>query len=398
MMNTSRRLASKLPVRLLLIFVGFAAPFYVSVLFFSRILSPPTQNYYVQQPIVNQKPSSLPSATLESSIVATDFNDKPVDFALPLKEELNLETAPMYNMRSPPSLQQNDELQNIVERITQTIASKGLPTEHLSISLIDLSTTNYNQYGAFQDKAPRFPASVSKLFWLVAYLSYSEHGLLSKDSLPEDSLYKLAHKSDNESASRILDLITDTESGDILREEDFGIWDNKRKSVNHFFEEAGYQSLNVSQKNFPVPYLGLQEPTGRDLQMRGKGTAPLRNFMTTYDAVRLMYEIATEKAVSAEASLSIQSLLTHDLNPSSWKQEPYNSIEGFLGEGLPSDTKFVTKVGWTSSSRQEVAFVTSADGQTRYILSIMGDDSTYSDDWKVFPEVSRIIFDEMVLR
>jgi hypothetical protein len=397
-MNVSRRLISKLSLHLFLFFVCFTAPFYVSILFFSKFFSSPTQDYSAQH-IVSQKSSSHLPTSIENTTVATDYDDLPIAFSLPLQQEkAALGTKPTYNIQDSPRFQQNSQIQGIVDKISQTISSKGLPTEHLSVSLIDLSAASPNQYGAFQDKQPRFPASISKLFWLVAYFSYTEQGYLSKESVPEELLYKLAHKSDNESASRILDLITDTESGDTLKAEDFGVWDAKRKSVNLFFEEAGYQSLNVSQKNFPIPYLGLQEPKGRDLQMRGQGKAPLRNFMTTHDAARLMYEIATEQSVSPEASLQIKSLLTQNLDPSSWSQEPYNSIEGFLGEGLPTDTNLVTKVGWTSSSRQEVAFVTSADGQTRYILSMVGDDPAYADDWKIFPEISRIVFDEMASR
>jgi Beta-lactamase enzyme family len=303
-----------------------------------------------------------------------------------------------YNVKNKPEFQKSRQLEGIINDVVNLAISKGLPIETLSISLIDLKSQTYAGY---QDQMPRFPASVSKLFWMVAlYANFEEetpaHDVFLSDLLCKTDLCKMIQKSDNESASRVLDRITDTTSGAQLSKEDYVTWVNKRSKVNTFFQKSSYDHININQKNFPIPYLKLDEPQGRDLQMRGNNRIPIRNQMTTEQASRLMYEIFKNQAVSPKASKAMQDLLTRDLRPEVYKKEQYNSVEGFLAESLPFDQiYFASKVGWTLSSRQEVAYITTNDGKVAYILSIFGDDKLYGNDWKIFPEISLMVFQEM---
>ena len=303
-----------------------------------------------------------------------------------------------YNVKKKLEFQKSRQLKKIVNDIVNLAISKGLPTETLSISLIDLKSKTYAGY---QDRMPRFPASVSKLFWMVALYANFEEKILARDVVLSDplcqtDLCKMIQKSDNESASRILDRITDTTSGSQLSQEEYVTWINKRSKVNTFFQKAGYDNININQKNFPIPYLKLDEPRGRDLQMRGDNRIPIRNQMTTEQSARLMYEIFTGQAVSPNASTSMQHLLKRDLRPEVYTQEQYNSVEGFLGESLPLDQiYFASKVGWTLASRQEVAYITTNDGKVAYILAIFCDDKLYGNDWEIFPEISLKVFLEM---
>jgi hypothetical protein len=57
-----------------------------------------------------------------------------------------------------------------------------------------------------------------------------------------------------------------------------------------------------------------------------------------------------------------------------------------------------SKAGWTSSTRQEVAFVKTRKGKTAYILAIFAEDRAYAQDGKIFPKMSRLVFDRMVAR
>ncbi len=133
--------------------------------------------------------------------------------------------------------------------------------------------------------------------------------------------------------------------------------------------------------------------------MRGNLDHPIRNKMTTDQAARLMYEIFTGQAVSPQYSQKMQQLLTRDLRPEIWMQEQYNSIEGFLGEFLPiAEVHFASKVGWTSRSRQDVAFISTKDGKTKYIVVIFANDPAYAEDWEIFPEISLFLFNRMVER
>ena len=115
-----------------------------------------------------------------------------------------------------------------------------------------------------------------------------------------------------------------------------------------------------------------------------------------------MYEIVNAQAVNPEISKKMRKLLTRNIDPGFWKKQPpnpvdFNPVESFFGEGLSSDRSenIVSKAGWTSVSRQEVAFVKSKDGKTRYILAVFGDDSAYGKHKKVFPEISNLVYNQM---
>jgi hypothetical protein len=207
-------------------------------------------------------------------------------------------------------------------------------------------------------------------------------------------------KSDNESASRILDLITNTRSGSLLESEEYKQWKTDREKVNRFFSSADYKDINLSQKTFPIPYINLYEPKGRDLQIRENPEQPIRNKISTQQASRLLYEIVTRQAVSSESSQKMLDLLTIDtanrrqkrnLKDSSY----FNSVRGFLSQSLPDDVYFAAKAGWTSQTRQETAYISTKDGKVAYILTIFAEDKTYAYDWDIFPQMSRLVFEQM---
>lgn len=301
-----------------------------------------------------------------------------------------------YNVTTPPPFEQNQKLQKIVDGITSFVQLKGLPTERLSISLVDLNSSNCCTYASYLDRQPRFPASVVKLFWMVDLYGQYQAGVIPEETIADKELSKMIQDSSNESASRVLDKITKTESGKDLTAKKLNNWIAKRYSVNQFFEIAGYQPINVSQKTFPIPYLKFDEPTGRELQMRGDASKPLRNYITSYSVARLLFEIHTNQSISKAYSRKMESLMKRDLNPEAWKQKPYNSISGFLGESLPADTYFASKMGWTFSNRNDAAIIASPDGKARYILVIFGDEPSFYQDKKLFPQISRMVYDQMI--
>nr|WP_263012369.1 class A beta-lactamase-related serine hydrolase [Laspinema sp. D3c] len=272
-----------------------------------------------------------------------------------------------------------------------------MPTSALSISLIDDKT---GKVAGYQEQTLRYPASLAKLFWMVALYAQVEKKLLPEDTVfsteqCQNNLCKMVQKSDNDAASRIVDLLTDTTS-QFQNSENYEQWLNQRQWVNRFFQEAGYQDINISQKNFPIPYLKLDEPQGFELRMRGNPENPLRNKMSSEQVARLMYEIVNRQAVSQKASENMMQLLRRDLRPEVWQQEQYNSVQGFLSELLPiSEVYVASKVGWTSTSRQEVAYIATEDGKSAYILAIFGDDPAFANDWKIFPEISLHIYRRM---
>jgi len=303
-----------------------------------------------------------------------------------------------YNIKTPPNPVYSQELQGIVDEAVNIATSKGLPAESLSITLMDVSNSKTHTFAGYQNQTLRFPASVAKLFWMAAFYSAIEKGLITqRESAFKDDLEQMIRVSNNDAASRLLDKITDTKSGGRLAGEELQTWLKKRTQINTFFQSAGYNDLRISTKNYPISYLS-QGPIGRDLQLRGDASVPIRNQVTTDQAARLIYEIYTRQAVSSVASRKMAYLLTRDLDPKAWKNDPLNSIQGFLGESLPPNIYFGSKVGYTSKSRSEAAFVRTLDDRAIYILVVFGDNPAYSNDATAFPAISRYVFDRLNAR
>ncbi len=306
----------------------------------------------------------------------------------------DLDQGLVYNVKQPPNLAYSEKLQTIVDETVQLAQNQGLSSESLSITLIDVSNSTQHTFAGHNHTLIRFPASVSKLFWLVAFLAAVETQTIPDEAAFYRDLSQMMRISDNSSASRVLDATTATTSGDKLEGEAWESWAEKRSQVNHFFREAGYKNIKLTTKNYPIPDLH-EEPTGRDLQLKENGLVGGGNRLSTDHAARLMYEIYTKQAVSPIASTKIAYLLTRDLNPEAWQDEVANSVEGFLSESLPTNLYFGSKVGYTSYSRQEVAFVRTLDDKAIYILAIFGNDRAYAQDEEIFPKMSRYIFDQL---
>lgn len=306
-----------------------------------------------------------------------------------------------YNLVAQSKFIPSAKVQAIVDNIVKYTTDKHLPIGALSVTLIDANTGEIAEH---QGQKERYPASVVKMFWLVAIYQKINKGDVDGSSL-KSSIEQMIYKSDNQGASQVLDKATGTKSTtDKLPESEFNSQKQQRQSLNEFFRQAGYsQNINVSQKTFPIPQENIMEPKGFDQQLRGENPdKPVRNKLTTNDAARLMYEIVNNLAVSPEISKKMRELLTRDIDPNYWKSQPpnpidFNPVESFFGEGLPANKaeNIVSKAGWTSASRQEVAFITSKDGKTRYILAVFGDDAAYGKSKKVFPEISDLVYKQM---
>ncbi|MFB2772565.1 serine hydrolase [Pelatocladus sp. BLCC-F211] len=339
-----------------------------------------TQIPFINQPNVPNQPVNLPlESTSQLAKADSDLT---------------------YNIKVPPQFQASEELDSHINRILDYVKEKKLPTQSLSITLIDL---NKNTISGYQQDSPRYPASVVKLFWMTILEAKIKQGLIPFTYTINSELKAMILKSDNDAASRIVDLISGTYSYEKkLNQEQFQAWKQQRQLLNNFFQNAGYQDINVSQKTYPIFYLKVTEPKGADLQLRGENSHyPRRNKITTYHTARLMYEIFTHQAVGAKYSEQMINLLTRDLHPEAWKLQPldpgeFNPVENFLGESLATDADqlvFASKAGWTTASRQEVAYVATKDGKTRYIIAIFGEDPAYAASQNVFPDISRLVFE-----
>ena len=285
----------------------------------------------------------------------------------------------------------NNSLDLAIKKIIKRCKQNGLSTDVLSISLVNLKT---GERAGHRNGDGRYPASVVKMFWL--FKAYDEQKI---DPILQIAMDKMILKSDNNGASQVLDYITKTKSSKTeLSPQEFKTEQQKRQSLNTFYQNKGYSpSLNISQKTFPITNENIMEPQGFDKQLRGKDTQqPIRNKITTDDATLLMSEIIKNP------HQEMKKLLTRNINSSFWKQQPpnpieFNPVESFFGEGLEGlrSENIISKAGWTSASRQEVAYIKSKDGKIEYILTVFGDSADYAKSKKIFPKISKLVYQEM---
>ncbi len=307
----------------------------------------------------------------------------------------------VYNVKTLPPLNKSDRLETIVKSVARYVKSQGLSTNSLSVTLIDV---NQNSIAGYRQYKGRYPASVVKLFWMVALNAKIQKGLIPRNKEVKTDLEKMILESNNDASSRSLDRITDTKSyGKRLRGSRLINWKKKRLSVNHFFRKADYKNIYVAQKTYPVYHANMNSPVGPDWQIREDNTKnPQRNKISTYQAARLMYEIVDGEAITPKYSKKMLGLLTRKLRSTPKAKLPsypigFNPIVGFLGQSLSADKVkiFASKGGWTTYCRLEVAYIESRDGKTRYILAVFGNNSAYAKNGRVFPRISRLVFNRM---
>lgn len=368
-----------------------AVPILAAIFIFgSKLLSANSD----RSPVVIDNSSTLPVDRPTPPVVETADR-------LPVISKVSAATVDGFDR--PPfinsQLKKSDRLGTVVEKVIKYTADEKFPMEGLSVTLIDLNT---NEVSTFNGDTPRYPASVVKLFWLVALYDKIAQQKIDESSVKPE-IKQMILKSDNQSGSHILDTITDTRSqAKALEKTEFSEWKEHRQAINTFFSEKGYGNLNVSQKTFPIPQENIMEPAGPDQQLRGADlTKPLRNKITTDQAAKLMYDIVTKQIVPNRQPV-ITKLLTRDIDPTYWKKQPpnpieFNPVESFFGEGL-SPTQWdniISKAGWTTVSRQEVAYIQSKDKKHRYILAVFGDDAAYGKSKKIFPSIASLVGQEM---
>lgn len=315
------------------------------------------------------------------------------EFSKDKLEILNL----TYNVKKPSDLKFNKSLQEIVDDIVFFIENQKLPKDSLSILLIDVKSS---QYAGYQENKMRYPASVVKMFWMVAAYEQINHKILSNEVRLDNFIGQMIKESSNNAASIILDKITDTTSGEELADKKFEDWLKKREFVNQFYQLAEYKDININQKTYPISALNLSEPKGRDLQLRIDPENPIRNQISANHAGRLLYEISQGKAISSKYSDKMINLLKIDAVTRQEKrnlQDPnqFNPVRGFLSYSLPDEIFYAGKAGWTSKSRQEAAYISSEDGKTEYILVVIAESEDYSSNWGIFPEISSQVLQKM---
>jgi beta-lactamase class A len=228
-----------------------------------------------------------------------------------------------------------------------------------------------------------YPASVVKLFYLVAVQEWLETGMTPPSAELDRAIRDMIVDSSNDATGLVVDILSGTTSGPELPAGPFETWKFQRNIVNRYFQSLGWQeleSLNVNQKTWG------DGPYGRERAFLGE-LMENRNMLTTNATARLLHSIVGGVAVSSVRSQAMMSLMKRSLEPANLAQDEENQVIGFLGQGLPQDAQLWSKAGWTSQVRHDAAYI-EIPSQSPYLLVVFTEGKAQSKNPAILPFVS----------
>jgi beta-lactamase class A len=283
--------------------------------------------------------------------------------------------------------QQGTSLQDLVNRAAKTtldrFADKKLEEDQLSITLIDLRDAKRPETASFRGNERVYPASVVKLFYLVAAQRWLEDKKIEQTPELTRALRDMIVDSSNEATQYVVDVLTQTTSGYELPAKEMEEWQYKRNAVNRYFSSMGYTNINVNQKTF------CEDAYGRESVSRGpKGEN--RNKLTTDATARLMMEIVTGKVATPPRTALMMDLLKRDYTKQTTDTDDQGT--GFTGIALKGRNGFRlwSKAGWTSTTRHDVAYIETPDGG-KFVLATFT--TNHSNEREIIPTVARVVID-----
>ena len=229
-----------------------------------------------------------------------------------------------------------------------------------------------------------YPASVVKLFYLVALHEWLEQGMAQPSTELERATKDMIVDSSNDATSLVVDVLTGTTSGPELPVAPFETWKQQRNIVNRYFQSLAWtelETINVNQKTW------CDGAYGREREFLGE-LMDNRNMLTTTATARLLHSIVGGVAVSAERSHSMMQLMRRSLNPNDLAADPENQVTGFLGAGLPLNARLWSKAGLMSRVRHDAAYVELPDARP-YLLVVFTEGTAHSQNEAILPFISQ---------
>jgi Beta-lactamase enzyme family len=236
---------------------------------------------------------------------------------------------------------------------------------------------------SYRGVEPIYPASVVKLFYLVACHEWLEKGMIPPSAELNRALLDMIVDSSNDATGYVVDVLTGTTSGPELPPGPFETWKTQRNIVNRYFEGLGWlelESINVNQKTWG------DGPYGREDAFVG-AQRENRNRLTTDATARLLHSIVGGVAVSAGRSQLMLETMERSLDPEVLAEDPENQVTGFIGGGLPVAAKVWSKAGWTSNTRHDAAYVELPDKHP-YLLVVFTEGKQASANEAIIPFLS----------
>src|SRR2546426_10632197 len=261
-------------------------------------------------------------------------------------------------------------------------ADKKLTESQLSITLIDLRDPQHPVTAGFRGNERVYPASVVKLFYLVAVHRWLEDKKIQETDELKRAVHDMIVDSSNEATQYVVDVLTQTTGGFELPAKEMEEWQYKRNAVNRYYSSLGYTNINVNQKTF------CEDAYGREKVSRGPN-GDNRNKLTTDATARLLSEIVTGRAVNPARSAQMMELLKRDFAGTSKDND--DQAHGFTGIALQrTGAKLWSKAGWTSTTRHDAAYVELPNGAKFVLVTFTTDHANERD---IVPTVARVVID-----
>jgi hypothetical protein len=251
-----------------------------------------------------------------------------------------------------------------------------LTPDNLALSVIDLTKPESPVRADYHGDVAFYPASVVKLFFMVAAF-HQDHFTPEM----ERALGEMIRLSDNDAAAYVVDVVTNTTSGPELEGKSLEDFLERRRSLNRYLSSLGYD-VSVFLKPWSFG------PFGRDMQIMGDNKIN-RNRVSSNAVASLLLWIVRRHAISAEASEAMMALLERPLAP---LRPDENQVKDFFGESLPPGSRLWSKEGDTSEVRHDAAYVELPGGR-KYIIVIFTRGA--ADDKTLLPTIGHDLLREL---
>jgi hypothetical protein len=286
------------------------------------------------------------------------------------------------------TLENSPELQTLLSQaVSETLskfAAKKIQPDNVAATLIDLRDANDLKTADFRGDAKIYPASVVKMFYLVAVHEWLKNGKLKDTPELRRAMRDMIVDSSNDATHQIVDVLTGATGGGELAPAELKIWSAKREAVNRYFKSLAYTDVNVVQKTY------CEDLYGRERQFWNGGKN--RNMLTTNATARLLAEIALGRAVSPAASGQMLELLKR--NPYKESADLDSQDIGFTGIALKNipNVSVWSKAGWTSNSRHDAAYIEMPGGR-KFVLVVFTE--KFANEREIIPDIARKILQEL---
>jgi beta-lactamase class A len=228
-----------------------------------------------------------------------------------------------------------------------------------------------------------YPASVVKLFYLVAIHEWLNQGMVQTSPELERAIADMIVDSSNDATSLVMDVLSGTTSGPELPSGPMETWKYQRNIVNRYFQSLGWAELDTINANQKTWCDGAY---GRERQFLGE-LMDNRNMLTTIATARLLHTIIGGVAVSAERSQQMMALMSRSLLPTALAADPENQVGGFLGAGVPAHARVWSKAGLMSRVRHDAAYIELPQARP-YLLVVFTEGPAHSNNQAILPFVS----------